>query len=137
MWTRRRERNRECLKGVEYSLFRIKSFLVSSLYSWDKRECPSLDEFKDWFNLFLTHGTVGHFVCGLFLYYGWHSLDALFLIYSMLVTYQKNQARERLTKLIKLNRQQPKITGVYTLDPLRRAPASNSHMLTPALVAAV
>lgn len=42
--------------------------LVSSLYSWDSKECnPCLDQWLDKLDLFVTHGNVwGHFVMGLF-----------------------------------------------------------------------
>lgn len=57
-----------------------KIFLVSSLYSWDKRECnPSLDQFIDCFVLFHSH-RIGPFCLGLFFVHGRHSLNSLFLI---------------------------------------------------------
>ncbi|KAI8530551.1 hypothetical protein RHMOL_Rhmol11G0068500 [Rhododendron molle] len=56
MWTLWRERNSRCFEAVEKPLFRIKSFVVSSLYSWDKGECnPPIDQFLDWFELFLSN----------------------------------------------------------------------------------
>jgi hypothetical protein len=59
IWIIWRERNQRSFEGVEKPLFRIISFLVNSLYSWDKRDCyPSLDQFFDWFELLLPRGSV-------------------------------------------------------------------------------
>ncbi|KAI8527753.1 hypothetical protein RHMOL_Rhmol12G0099200 [Rhododendron molle] len=57
MWIIWRERNLRCFKGIEKPLFKIKSFVVCSLYSWDKGDCnPSLDHFLEWFELFFSNG---------------------------------------------------------------------------------
>ncbi|KAI8534896.1 hypothetical protein RHMOL_Rhmol10G0132200 [Rhododendron molle] len=55
MWTIWRERNWTCFEGIEKPLFRIKRFVVSSLYSWDKGDCnPAIDQFLDWLELFFV-----------------------------------------------------------------------------------
>lgn len=57
MWTIWQERNSRCFEGIEKPLFKIESFVVSSLYSRDKGECnPSLDHLLDWFELFNSRG---------------------------------------------------------------------------------
>ncbi|KAI8556591.1 hypothetical protein RHMOL_Rhmol05G0266100 [Rhododendron molle] len=72
MWVLWRERNSRVFEGVEKPLSRIKSFLLNSLYSWDKGECyPSLDQFLDWFEFFILLAMYRAFLfCGLLLYMG-------------------------------------------------------------------
>lgn len=52
------ERNMTCFEGLAH-LFKIRSFLASYLYNWDKGECnPSLDQFMDSFDYSHTNSRV-------------------------------------------------------------------------------
>lgn len=60
---------RDVLKRVEKSLFRIQSFVVSNLCSWFMGECsPSLDQFLEWFEFFISYGGVSFLFAALFVY---------------------------------------------------------------------